>query len=128
MTRRTQKRSPLPAIAGVAVCAYWLPGAAAVCPPLRSALGVRDRLDGADGARRVRKLVCGMPGCQRRYVRRSWSRSREGRLRWSFVYLVARNLFALVVLFGRRRRSKEVEILVLRHELAVLTGRLLGRG
>jgi len=49
-------------------------------------------------------------------------------LRWSFVYLVARNLFALVVLFGRRRRSKEVEILVLRHELAVLTGRLLGRG
>lgn len=36
---------------------------------------------------------------------------------WSFAYLVARNLFALV---GRSRRSKEVEILVLRHELAVL--------
>jgi len=41
-------------------------------------------------------------------------------LRWSFVYLVARNLFAVVVLLGRSRRSKEVEILVLRHELAVL--------
>ena len=39
---------------------------------------------------------------------------------WSFVYLVVRNLFALVWLLGRRRRSKELEILVLRHELAVL--------
>ena len=39
---------------------------------------------------------------------------------WSFAYLVARNLFALVTLVGRSRRSKEVEILVLRHELAVL--------
>ena len=39
---------------------------------------------------------------------------------WSFVYLVVRNLFALVWLLGRRRRSKELEILVLGHELAVL--------
>ncbi len=39
---------------------------------------------------------------------------------WSFVYLVARNLFALVWLLARPRRSKEVEILLLRHELAVL--------
>ena len=39
---------------------------------------------------------------------------------WSFVYLVVRNLFALVWLLGRPRRSKELEILVLRHELAVL--------
>jgi putative transposase len=39
---------------------------------------------------------------------------------WSFVYLVARNLFALVFLVGRSRRSKEMEILVLRHELTVL--------
>ena len=39
---------------------------------------------------------------------------------WSFAYLVARNLFALVWLLARRRRSKELEILVLRHELAVL--------
>jgi putative transposase len=41
-------------------------------------------------------------------------------LLWSFVYLVVRNLFALVWLLGRPRRSKELEILVLRHELAVL--------
>ncbi len=39
---------------------------------------------------------------------------------WSFVYLAVRNLFALVLLVGRSDRSKEVEILVLRHELAVL--------
>jgi putative transposase len=41
-------------------------------------------------------------------------------LLWSFVYLVVRNLFALVWLLGRSRRSKEMEILVLRHELAIL--------
>jgi putative transposase len=41
-------------------------------------------------------------------------------LLWSFGYLVVRNLFALVWLLGRRRRSKELEILVLRHELAIL--------
>jgi hypothetical protein len=40
-------------------------------------------------------------------------------LLWSFVYLVVRNLFALVWLLARPRRSKELEILVLRHELAV---------
>jgi hypothetical protein len=38
----------------------------------------------------------------------------------SFAYLAVRNLFTLVLLFGRSRRSKELEILVLRHELAVL--------
>jgi peptidoglycan-N-acetylglucosamine deacetylase len=47
-TRRRSRTLLLPRIAGVAVCAYWLPGAAAVCGPLRSALGVRDRLDTAD--------------------------------------------------------------------------------
>jgi putative transposase len=41
-------------------------------------------------------------------------------LLWSLVYLVVRNLFALVWLLARPRRSKELEILVLRHELAVL--------
>jgi putative transposase len=41
-------------------------------------------------------------------------------LLWSFIYLVVRNLFALVWLLGRRRRSKELEILVLRHELVIL--------
>jgi putative transposase len=44
----------------------------------------------------------------------------EGCLLWSFVYLVVRNLFALAWLLGRPRRSKELEILVLRHELAIL--------
>jgi len=39
---------------------------------------------------------------------------------WSFLYLVVRNLFALVWLLARRPRSKEREILVLRHELAIL--------
>ena len=39
---------------------------------------------------------------------------------WSFAYLTVRSLFALVLLTGRSRRSKELEILVLRHELAVL--------
>ncbi len=42
---------------------------------------------------------------------------------WSFVYLAARSLLALVVLLGRSGRSKELEILVLRHELAVLKRR-----
>ncbi len=46
--------------------------------------------------------------------------SREGRLLWSFVYLIVRNLFALVWLLARRRCSKELEILVLRQELAIL--------
>lgn len=39
---------------------------------------------------------------------------------WSSVYLAVRSVFALVVLLGRSDRSKELEILVLRHEVAVL--------
>ena len=38
----------------------------------------------------------------------------------SVVYLLVRRLLELVVLLGRSEASKEVEILVLRHELAVL--------
>jgi len=38
----------------------------------------------------------------------------------SFVYVVACRLFALVLLLGRSDRSKELEIVVLRHELAIL--------
>src|SRR6266508_3284693 len=38
----------------------------------------------------------------------------------SFAYWVVRRLFELLVLFGRSERTKEVEILVLRHELQVL--------
>jgi putative transposase len=39
---------------------------------------------------------------------------------WSLLYFAVRSLFALVVLLGRSDRSKELEILVLRHELAIL--------
>jgi putative transposase len=38
---------------------------------------------------------------------------------WSFAYLAVRNVFALVLLLARSDRSKELEILVLRHELTV---------
>jgi putative transposase len=44
----------------------------------------------------------------------------------SFVYVVACRLFALVLLLGRTDRSKELEIVLLRHELSILrrqTGR-----
>jgi hypothetical protein len=47
--------------------------------------------------------------------------SREACLLWSFAYLVVRNLFALVWLVGRPRRSKELEIRVPRT-------RAVGRG
>jgi len=39
---------------------------------------------------------------------------------WSFAYLVLCRLFQLAVLLCRSERSKELEILVLRHELAIL--------
>jgi transposase InsO family protein len=39
---------------------------------------------------------------------------------WSLAYFVLRRLFALVVLVSRSDRSKELEILVLRHELSIL--------
>jgi putative transposase len=38
----------------------------------------------------------------------------------SLVYVLVCRLFALIVLFGRGDRSKELEILVLRHELSIL--------
>jgi hypothetical protein len=37
-----------------------------------------------------------------------------------FAYVLACRLFELIVLLGRGDRSKELEILVLRHELAIL--------
>jgi putative transposase len=39
---------------------------------------------------------------------------------WSFVYLALRRSLELVLLCFRSAEAKEVEILVLRHELAVL--------
>src|SRR5512133_152174 len=44
----------------------------------------------------------------------------------SFAYWVVRRMFELLILFGRSERAKELEILVLRHELQVLR-RQLGR-
>jgi putative transposase len=41
-------------------------------------------------------------------------------LLWSFAHLAVRNLFTLVWLLARPRRSKELEILLLRHELTML--------
>ena len=41
----------------------------------------------------------------------------------SFVYVVACRLFALVLLLARSDRSKELELLVLRHELSILRRR-----
>jgi putative transposase len=39
---------------------------------------------------------------------------------WSFLYVALCRLLQLVVLLGRSERSKELEILVLRHELAIV--------
>jgi putative transposase len=39
------------------------------------------------------------------------------------MYLIAGRLFQLVVLLGRGERSKELEILVLAHELSILRRR-----
>ena len=39
---------------------------------------------------------------------------------WSLLYLVLRRIFQLIVLLGRGERAKEIEILALRHQVAVL--------
>jgi hypothetical protein len=39
---------------------------------------------------------------------------------WSFLYVALCRLLQLVVLLGRSERSKELEILLLRHELAIV--------
>jgi hypothetical protein len=48
--------------------------------------------------------------------------SRQSRFRsslWSYAYLVLGRILALIVLLGRSREAKEIEILVLRHQLEV---------
>jgi putative transposase len=55
-------------------------------------------------------------------LRRRWAR---GQL-WAFVYLAVRRLFDLSILSCRSERSKEVELLALRHEVEVLR-RQVGR-
>jgi hypothetical protein len=47
-------------------------------------------------------------------------RRRRSRVVWSFVYLALRRVLELVLLCFRSAQAKEIEILVLRHELAVL--------
>jgi putative transposase len=47
-------------------------------------------------------------------------RQRRSRVVWSFVYLALRRSLELVMLCCRSAEAKEIEILVLRHELAVL--------
>jgi putative transposase len=39
---------------------------------------------------------------------------------WSFAYAALRRVLELVVLLTRRNQAKEIEILVLRHQVAVL--------
>ena len=39
---------------------------------------------------------------------------------WSLLYLVLRRIFQLIALLGRGERAKEIEILALRHQVAVL--------
>jgi hypothetical protein len=46
----------------------------------------------------------------------------------SVVYVVSCRLFELVVLLARGQRTKELEILVLRHELSILRRQVSGRG
>jgi hypothetical protein len=46
----------------------------------------------------------------------------------SVVYVLFCRLLELVVLLGRRERSKELEILVLRHELSILHRQAANRG
>ena len=43
---------------------------------------------------------------------------------WSLAYVVVRRLLELAVLLARGERSKELEILVLRHELSLLRRRV----
>ena len=51
-------------------------------------------------------------------------RHRAGGHLWAFVYLAVRRLLELLVLLVRSNASKEIELLVLRHEIAVLRRRV----
>jgi hypothetical protein len=70
--------------------------------------------------RRVQKLVRVDRGCGAGRFGSLAQSVEEGRLLWSFVYLAVRGVLGLIVLAVRPARSKDLEILVLRHELAVL--------
>jgi hypothetical protein len=61
------------------------------------------------------RLTKGYDAASLAYLRR-----RRSRAVWSFVYLALRRSLELVMLCFRSAEAKEIEILVLRHELAVL--------
>jgi hypothetical protein len=61
--------------------------------------------------------VCGLTGL--RYVVARLAFVVEGLVVWLFVYLALRRVLELVVLCCRSAEAKEIEILVLRHELSV---------
>jgi putative transposase len=65
-------------------------------------------------------------GCERGSV--DSSRLRRPPVLVSFVYVVACRLFALVLLLARGDGSKELEIMLLRHELAILRRHRRRRG
>src|SRR6266480_5847632 len=46
--------------------------------------------------------------------------SRGSSVVWSFVYLALRRVLGLVVVRGRSQRAKDLELIVLRHEIEVL--------
>jgi hypothetical protein len=61
------------------------------------------------------RLTKGYDAASLAYLRR-----RRSRAVWSFVYLALRRSLELVMLCFRSAEAKKIEILVLRHELAVL--------
>jgi hypothetical protein len=75
-----------------------------------------------------RQLACGFrnpvrgwrAASARRSIASPFPKLRRFCVGWSFVYVALCRLLQLVVLLCRSERSKELEILVLRHELAIL--------
>jgi hypothetical protein len=75
---------------------------------LKYRVGFRNSVTRSTGCCGRCSVALGLPVCWR------------SRVLWSLVYVVVRRLFELMVLLSRSPRSKELEILVLRHELSIL--------
>ena len=45
---------------------------------------------------------------------------------WSFAYLALRRVLGLLVLRGKTERAKDLELVVLRHELGILRRQVVG--
>jgi hypothetical protein len=92
-------------------------------------LGMPPILAASLAGHRVRKLV---PRLLARVRLARFGACAVGRgrvcLLWTFAYLMARNLFALVWLLARPRRSKELEILLCVMSWRCYAGMLAGRG